>query len=98
MSPKLGLKGNLFEFIRIFTNIWVNSCQIWQNFCKVGIFSVSISTARCATSFFDKWRGWVLFGFFQIYKYSIIIELSLNPVDFSDILLQLIKTVKIMDV
>jgi hypothetical protein len=31
-------------------------------------------------------------------KYSIIIELSLNPVDLSDILLQLIKTVKIMDV
>jgi hypothetical protein len=31
-------------------------------------------------------------------KYSIIIELSLNPVDFSDILVELIKTVKIMDV
>jgi hypothetical protein len=31
-------------------------------------------------------------------SYSIIIELSLNPVDLSDILLQLFKTVKIMDV
>ncbi len=31
-------------------------------------------------------------------KYSIIIELSLNPVDLSDILLQLFKTVKIMDI
>jgi hypothetical protein len=31
-------------------------------------------------------------------KYSIIIELSLNPVDSSDILLQLFKTVKIIDV
>ncbi len=31
-------------------------------------------------------------------KYSIIIELSLNPVNLSDILLQLIKTVKIMDI
>jgi hypothetical protein len=31
-------------------------------------------------------------------NYSIIIELSLNPVDLSDILQQLFKTVKIMDV
>jgi hypothetical protein len=31
-------------------------------------------------------------------KYSIIIELSLNPVDLSDILLLLIKTVKIIDI
>ncbi len=31
-------------------------------------------------------------------KHFIIIESSLNPVDLSDILLQFIKTVKIMDV
>ncbi len=47
---------------------------------------------------FDKRRGWILFGYFQMDKYSIIIELSLNPVDLSDILRQLFKTVNIMDV
>ncbi len=39
-----------------------------------------------------------MFGYFQMDNYSIIIESLLNPVDLSDILLQLFKTVKIVDV
>jgi hypothetical protein len=60
----------------IFTNIWVNSCQIWQNFCKVGIFLVLFSTARCATSFFRKTKGmgivWVLSNWHVFYYFWII--------------------------